>query len=575
MQSENDFLISVSQEISRRRFTAYFSSIGLAASLLPGILWAKMQEANPPKITPELLANAEQLAGLSFTDEERKLMVDDLNDNLGDYDKIHAVPLPNSVPPAIHFNPVLPGMSFSKEQKPIRYSESKAVTAPSTLEEVAFWPITRLAQLIRDRQVKSVDLTTMYLARLKKYDSKLHCVTALTEERALEQAERADVEIAAGRYLGPLHGIPWGAKDLLAVRGYPTTWGSTPYRDQQFDHDAAVVQRLDAAGAVLIAKLTLGELAWGDVWYGGKTRNPWNVEQGASGSSAGPGAATAAGLVGFSIGTETWGSIVSPSTRCGVTGLRPTYGRVSRYGAMALSWSMDKIGPMCRSVEDCAIVFNAIHGLDPKDNTLVDLPFNWDVSRSLSGLRVGYYKSAFDARRENKSEKTNDDASLETLRILGVTLIPIELQKTYPVEALSFILNTEASAAFDELTRSNRDDLMARQERNAWPNAFRFARFTPAVEYIQANRIRTLIMQEMAKLFETVDVYLTPSSGNDSLLTTNLTGHPTVVLPNGFDEKGSPTSVSFVGNLFAEAETLLIARAYQEATGFHLKHPAL
>lgn len=575
MQSENDFLISVSQEISRRRFTAYFSSIGLAASLLPGILWAKMQDANRPKITPELLAGAEKLAGLSFTDEERKLMVDDLNANLGDYEKVHAVPLPNSVPPAIHFNPVLPGMSFSKEQKPIRYSESKAVTAPSTLEEVAFWPITRLAQLIRDRQVKSVDLTTMYLARLKKYDSKLHCVTALTEERALEQAERADVEIAAGRYLGPLHGIPWGAKDLLAVRGYPTTWGSTPYRDQQFDHDAAVVQRLDAAGAVLIAKLTLGELAWGDVWYGGKTRNPWNVEQGASGSSAGPGAATAAGLVGFSIGTETWGSIVSPSTRCGVTGLRPTYGRVSRYGAMALSWSMDKIGPMCRSVEDCAIVFNAIHGLDPKDNTLVDLPFNWDVSRSLSGLRVGYYKSAFDARRENKSEKTNDDASLETLRILGVTLIPIELQKTYPVEALSFILNTEASAAFDELTRSNRDDLMARQERNAWPNAFRFARFTPAVEYIQANRIRTLIMQEMAKLFETVDVYLTPSSGNDSLLTTNLTGHPTVVLPNGFDEKGSPTSVSFVGNLFAEAETLLIARAYQEATGFHLKHPAL
>lgn len=575
MQSGTDVLAFLSQELTRRRFTAYFSGIGLAASLLPGVLWAKMQDARRPKVTPELLEEAEKIAGISFTDEERKLMVDDLNDNLAAYGEIHAVPLPNSVPPAIHFNPILPGMSFSVKMKPVQYSQQRTEDAPSNLEEVAFWPVTRLAQLVRTGQVKSVVLTALYLSRLRKHDSKLLCVTTFTEERAMEQAKQADGEIAAGRYRGPLHGIPWGAKDLLAVKGYPTTWGTAPYKDQRFDHDAAVVQRLDAAGAVLIAKLTMGELAWGDVWYGGKTRNPWNLEQGASGSSAGPGSATAAGLVGFSIGTETWGSIVSPSTRCGVTGLRPTYGRVSRYGAMALSWSMDKIGPMCRSVEDCAIVFNAIHGLDPKDNTLVDLPFNWDATQSLAGLRVGYYKSAFDSQRENKAEKSNNDGSLETLRQLGVTLIPVELQTIYPVDALSFILNTEASAAFDELTRSNRDDLMARQEGNAWPNAFRQARFIPAVEYLQANRIRTLIMQEMATLFETVDVYLTPSSGNASLLTTNLTGHPTVVLPNGFDENGSPTSVSFVGNLFAEAETLLVARAYQEATDFHLKHPVL
>jgi len=567
MSNDSKWIDLLGHEISRRSFTAYFSGVGLAVSLLPGVLWDKMQEAKTQKITPEMLSDAERIAGLSFTDDERQLMLEDLNKRLGDYEKMQTVPIDNSVPPAIQFNPILPGMTFSTQRKPARFSKPPDVRAPVNLEEAAFWPVTHLSQLIRSRQITSAALTQMYLSRLKKYDPILLCVTSLTEERAMEQARRADAEIAAGRYRGPLHGIPWGAKDLLATRGYRTTWGSVAYKDQVIDMDAAVVQRLEAAGAVLVAKLTMGELAWGDVWYGGTTRNPWNIEQGSSGSSAGPGSATAAGLVGF--------SIVSPCNRCGVTGLRPTYGRVSRHGAMALSWSMDKIGPMSRSVEDCAIVFNAICGPDGKDGTVVDLPFNWDAGRDVTTLRVGYIKSAFEADRENKTAKANDEASLEVLRRLDIKPVPVELPSAYLVEAISFILNTEAAAAFADLATSNRDDLMVRQERNAWPNVFRFARFTPAVEYLQANRIRTLIMQEMAKLFETIDVYITPSLVGNGLLLTNLTGHPCVVVPNGFDDKRAPTSLSFVGNLYAEAETLLLARVFQQATDFHLKHPAL
>lgn len=390
----------------------------------------------------------------------------------------------------------------------------------------------------------------------------------------MKQAKRADEELSAGQYRGPLHGIPWGAKDLLATKGYKTTWGAMPYKDQVIDKNATVVERLEEAGAVLLAKLTMGALAWGDVWFGGKTKNPWNLEEGSSGSSAGPGAATAAGLVGFSIGTETWGSIVSPSTRCGVTGLRPTFGRVSRYGAMALSWSMDKIGPMCRSVEDCALVFQAIHGPDGKDSSVADLPFNWDPDLDIAKLRMGYVKSAFEEDREIKEWKANDEATLETLRSLGVNLIPIELPD-YPIDVMSFILSAEAAAAFDELTRGNRDELLVRQIKKAWPNVFRQARMIPAVEYIQANRVRTLVMEAMAELMSKIDVYVVPSFVGSNLLMTNLTGHPAVVLPNGFTEKGTPTSISFVGKLYGEAETLAVAKAYQGATDFHLKHPLL
>ena len=501
-------------------------------------------------------------------------MLEGINNYLETYRKLRMVALDNSVAPALRFDPVPAGMEFEKQRRPMRISQSRELEVPSDLEELAFWPVTDLAGLIKSRRVSSVELTNMYLARLKRYDPKLQCVITLTEDLAQEQARRADEEIAAGRYRGPLHGIPWGAKDLLAVKGYKTTWGAMPYKDQVIDLDATVVGRLQEAGAVLIAKLTLGALAWGDVWFGGKTRSPWNPEEGSSGSSAGPAAATAAGLVGFSIGSETWGSIVSPSTICGVTGLRPTFGRVSRYGAMALSWSMDKIGPICRTVEDCAVVLDAIYGPDDKDVTVVDLPFNWDASGDAKTLKVGYLKSDFEKEREDAQWKANDQATLEVLRGMGFNLIPIELPD-YPIEAMSLILNVEAAAAFDELTRSNRDDLMVRQIQNAWPNRFREARMVPAVEYIQANRLRTLVMKAIQERLAGIDVYVSPSWEGQNSLLTNLTGHPAVVVPNGLRKEGTPSSITFIGRLYGEDKLLTFARAYQDATSFHQRHPAL
>ncbi|MHC4596726.1 MAG: amidase, partial [Planctomycetota bacterium] len=533
-------------QLARRSFLGYFSGLGLSATVLPGVLWAKMQAEEVTEVTKEMLQAAEQIAGLQFDDRERDLMVEGLNKHLQRYEKMREVPLDNSVAPAVQFNPVVLGTTFEKKQLPIKASKPPKAKRPSDIEELSFWTITNLAGLIKSRKVSSLELTNMYLGRLKKYDGKLRCVITLTEELARQQARRADKEIAAGRYRGPLHGIPWGAKDLLAVKGYKTTWGAMPYKDQVIDTDATVVRRLEKAGAVLVGKLTLGALAWGDVWFAGKTRNPWNTEKGSSGSSAGPAAATAAGLVGFSIGSETHGSIVSPCTVCGVTGLRPTFGRVSRYGAMALSWTMDKIGPMCRSVEDCALVFNAIYGPDGKDNTVVDLPFNWDAGRGIKDLKVGYIKSAFEQDRDDKEFKAKDKATLEVLRHLGADLKPIELPD-YPVDAMAFILSVEAAAAFDELTRSGRDALLVRQIKNAWPNRFREARLVPAVEYIQANRLRTLVIKAMHELMSEVDVYVAPSWVGNNLLLTNLTGHPSVVLPNGFNKKQEPTSISFVG----------------------------
>jgi len=441
---------------------------------------------------------------------------------------------------------------------------------PENIEDLAFAPVTVLAQLIRTRQLTSLELTRMYINRLKKYDPQLKCVITLTEDIALAQAARADREIAAGTYRGPLHGIPYGIKDLLAVKGTKTTWGAEPYKNQIIDRDAVVVKRLEEAGAVLTVKLTLGALAWGDVWYGGQTKNPWNTKQGSSGSSAGPASATSAGLIGFSIGTETWGSIVSPSTQCGVTGLRPGYGRVSRYGAMALSWTMDKIGPICRSVEDCAIVFNAVYGPDGKDFTLYDRDFVWNRDLDVKTLRIGYLKKDFEADYPNKER---DNAVLETFRKMGVTLIPLELPQ-FPINALAFILNAEAGAAFNQLTRSGEDDKMVRQERYAWPNVFRHARLIPAVEYIRANRYRTQIMQQMAVLMKNIDVYIAPSF-SDNLLLTNLTGHPAVVVPNGFDKDGGPTSITFISNMLGEAKALAAAMAYQNTSAHHLKHPKL
>jgi Asp-tRNA(Asn)/Glu-tRNA(Gln) amidotransferase A subunit family amidase len=523
------------------------------------------------KVTSRDIESAGKIAGLQFTGKERRLMLENLRRNLRSYEQMRKIKLENHIPPSIQFNPVLPGMSLDGSSASLSISVNPEIQVPENFEDLAFYPVTSLAQLIQLRKITSVQLTNLYLDRLKKYGPQLECIISLTEELALKQAKKADQEIGAGRYRGPLHGIPWGAKDLLATKGIRTTWGATPYKDQIIDEDATVVKRLEEAGAVLVAKLTMGALAMGDVWYGGKTKNPWNLEQGSSGSSAGSAAATSAGLVAFAIGTETLGSIVSPSTRCGVTGLRPSYGRVSRYGAMALSWSMDKIGPICRTVEDCALVFHAIYGPDGKDLTVVNAPFGWDPSSDLQNIRIGYLKKAFEQKSKTKK---NDQATLEALRSLGIELIPFELPE-FPARAISFVLSAEAAAAFDELTRSGKDDLLVRQGQGAWPNTFRQARFIPAVEYIQANRLRTLLMQKMAEQMEEIDVFVTPSHGRNSLLITNLTGHPTVVVPNGFDDKGSPTSVCFIGDLFEEAKALRVAKAYQDATDFHLQHPSL
>jgi Asp-tRNA(Asn)/Glu-tRNA(Gln) amidotransferase A subunit family amidase len=457
-------------------------------------------------------------------------------------------------------------------------------SVPSNLEGLAFLPVTELSDLVRRRKVTSLELTEMYLNRLKRYDPVLRCVITLTEDRALAQARAADAEIARGKYRGPLHGIPWGAKDLLAVRGYKTTWGAGPYKDQVIDEDATVVQRLDAAGAVLVAKLTLGELAQGDVWYGGTTKNPWKVDQGSSGSSAGPASATAAGLIGFGIGSETLGSISSPSTRCGVTGLRPTYGRVPKTGAMALSWSMDKLGPLCRSVEDCALVLDAIHGPDGKDSMAIAASFNWDASLRPSRLRVGYVKAAFDLpvldpkdeKRTLHATKKFDDRALDVLKKMGVNLIPVDLPDL-PYDAMRIILTAEAAAAFDDMTRSDRDNLMVQQGRFDWPNTFRTARFIPAVDYVNANRVRSTAMRAWDELMQKVDVIVTPTGAANlsQLVATNLTGHPAVILPNGFRDDGTTVSLTFLGGLFEEAKLLAVANAYQQATGFHLAHPTI
>lgn len=526
---------------------------------------------SPEPIMRTDVAAAQKLIGLQFSEAKLDSMLEGLNEQRDNYVHLRNVTLKNSVPPALLFNPIPPGMAPSGKKNALRMSKLPHVPTPTNIEDVAYYSVGQLAQLVRSRRVSSEQLTRMYLERLKKYGPKLECVITLTEELALEQARQADREIAAGRYRGPLHGIPYGAKDLFTTKKIRTTWGSVPFKDQVIDEDATVITRLREAGTVLVAKLTMGELAWGDVWFGGKTRNPWNYEQGSSGSSAGSAAATAAGLVGFSLGTETYGSIVSPSTRCGTTGLRPTYGRVSRTGAMALSWSMDKIGPICRTVEDCALVFDAIYGPDGQDQTLYDFPFNYTPDLDLAKLRIGYLKADFDSARE---EKSLNDSALAKLRSLGATLTPVELP-AYPIDDMGIILSAEAGAAFDELTRNGSDDLLVRQIKNAWPNVFRLSRFIPAVEYIQANRIRSLLVQDMARLMAGVDVIVAPPFvGNNSLLT-NLTGQPCVVVPIGFTEKGEPRSIVFLGRLFDEATLLAVAKKFQDATEHHLRHPNL
>jgi Asp-tRNA(Asn)/Glu-tRNA(Gln) amidotransferase A subunit family amidase len=608
--------------LNRRTFLAVCSQAGLATTVLPGVLWAMAAEKT--KITREMIDEAALVADVPIADEYKDMMLESLNEFSEGFDAIHNLHIPNQVAPAISFDPVLPGMKLESERRPMKISAAPSVAgrAPANLEEVAFFSLRELAELVRTKRVSSAALTGMYLERLKRYDPLLKFVITLTEDRAHAKAAEADREIAAGKYRGPLHGIPWGAKDLLAVKGYRTTWGAGGFESQTIDSDATVVERLDAAGAVLVAKLTLGALAQGDKWFGGMTRNPWNPKQGSSGSSAGAASATSAGCVGFAVGSETLGSIASPSTRCGTTGLRPSFGLVPRTGAMALSWTMDKLGPICRAVEDCALVLSAIYGPDGKDRAARDAAFNWDASLDWRKLRVGYLKTAFELqppppeppkeekelsaeeRKKREEEKANrelararqvyekqfNDAALAKLGSMGVSLIPLELPK-YPYDAMRTILLAEAAAAFDELTRSGRDKLLTQQGKNDWPNTFRSARFIPAVEYIQANRARTLAMEAMAKLFDQVDVIVAPTFSTQ-IVVTNLTGHPALILPNGFrgDDApkpqvregelqpggpGTPVSLTFLGQLYGEARLLALAKAYQDATGFHLKHPQL
>lgn len=570
-------------EMDRRKFAAYFAGIGLGSTLLPGILWA--QAAKGVEITTATIAAAEELAGLKFDDAEREMMVDGLKQQEVRIEALHKIELPNSVPPAIVFDPLPAGTLPPREKKaPFVRTATKTVTLPAADDEIAFLPVTALSDLIRRGKLKPSRLTDIYLTRLKTYDPVLRCVITLTEDRARAQAAQADKEIASGKYRGPLHGIPWGAKDLLAVKGYKTTWGAGPYKDQVIDEDATVVQRLDAAGAILLAKLTLGELAQGDMWFGGRTRNPWKVDSGSSGSSAGPASATAAGLVGFSIGSETLGSISSPSTVCGTTGLRPTYGRVPKTGAMALSWTMDKLGPICRSVEDCALVLDAIHGPDGKDKSAIAASFNYDATLPMRKLRIGYFKSAFelpvtdpkDEKRTLHPTKQFDDRALEVLKRLGIDLIPVELPDI-PYDPMRIILTAEAAAAFDDLTRSNRDAELVQQTKSDWANTFRQARFIPAVDYVNANRVRSTAIDAWDKLMKTVDVIVTPTNAANlpQLVATNLTGHPAVILPNGFRPDETPVSLTFLGGLFQEEKLLAVANAYQRATGFHLVHPAI
>ena len=544
-------------------------------------------------ITRETVNCAETITGLDFHSAEEEAIARSLNGNLSTYQQLRQIDIPHDTEVALTFRPYLPGKKPAGPATPgrvVRYTKPAAATLkrPANLEDVAFWPVTKLSALIERRLVTSTELTQMYLARLERYQPLLNFAVTITKDIALQQAAEADKAIAAGRYKGPLHGIPWGAKDLFATKGIATTWGAEPYINQVPDYDATIVERLRDAGAVLVAKLTMGALAQGDQWFGGRTRNPWNPEAGSSGSSAGPGSATAAGCVGFSIGTETRGSIISPSTVNGVVGLRPTYGRVSRYGAMELSWTMDKVGPMCRTVEDCVLVFNAIYGPDKRDESVVDAAFNWNPAAPLSGYRIGYVRSDFEAQpagrggggggRGGANAAQQQAAAAERLKNmqqvltemqkLGAKLEPVELPD-YPANALSFVLSVESAAAFDDLLRSRGTDTMSN---SSWPATFRANRFVPAVEYIRAQRIRTLLMREWDTFMSQYDAFI--SSNNAGLAATNLTGHPAIAVKCGF-VNNLPQTLMVTGRLYDEAAICRIAMAYEQATEWTDRHPTL
>jgi Asp-tRNA(Asn)/Glu-tRNA(Gln) amidotransferase A subunit family amidase len=522
-------------------------------------------------ITPGIISAGETLIGLDFTTAERDSMVQNLTNHRNSFERMRQQKLGNSTSPALYFNPLPHGFVPDQVQKPYDWRLPKEVGLPVKDHDIAFLPVSDLAVLIKNKKISSERLTRIYLDRIKNHADTLQCLITLLEEEAIASAKAMDAEIALGKYRGPLHGIPYGIKDLLAVKGTKTTWGAMPYKDQVIDETATVVEKLEEAGAVLVGKFTLGALAMGDVWYGGVTKNPWNLEQGSSGSSAGSASAVSAALVPFAIGTETLGSIVSPSTRNGVTGLRPTFGRVSRHGAMALSWSMDKIGPISRSTLDNAMVLSVISGFDPKDKSTIAATFNYNAQKSYKDLKVGYFEPFFEGERATEQDKR----VLEELKSMGVELHPMELKTSVDVPSMLISLYVEGAAAFDEMTRIDSDDLLVAQHRNAWPNLFRSSRFIPAVEYLQANRFRSILIEEIHALFSEYDVIVTPSYGGNQLQVTNLTGHPALCMPNGFNEKGNPVSITFLANLFEEEKLIMLGRAYQEHTDWQNKRPPL
>lgn len=509
--------------------------------------------------------------GMEFSNQKIRTLYPYLLRNRRGYDSLRAYNLDYQTFPALLFDPHPSQFEFPKDTGRSQFILPDSVKMPKDLEQIAFFTIPELAYLLRKQKITSVELTQMYLNRIRKHDSILHAVITLTEDLALKQAKKADVEIQQGKFRSLLHGIPYGVKDLIAVEGYPTTWGAVPYQTQQLDHTATLVQKLEKAGAVLIAKLSSGALARGDVWFAHQTRNPWDTLQGASGSSAGSGSGTAAGLVGFSIGTETLGSITSPSTRNGISGLRPTYGRVSRNGVMSLSWSMDKVGPMCRSAEGCAIIFDIISGKDSLDQTTSSLPFVYTENKHISELKVGYLKDLVDADTTQSGDQLR--RAIEIIQAEGIELLPLSLPDSFPFAAFDIILRSEAGAFFEELIRSEDIDKMVQQDERSRANSLRQSRFIPAVEYLQANRFRRILIEDMHKVMKDIDVLISPTFGGRQLMITNLTGHPVVCVPTGLDALNHPTSISFLGNLYDEATILFFAKRFQQLTDHHKKYP--
>lgn len=546
--------------------------IFIAFILMMGPFFLSAQDSSLKK--SDLIASS-KIFDVQFSQKEIDTLYSDVKDNLLNYKAMHQLSLNNNTPLSLWQTAVLPNMKLNKKQNPIPWKMPVTVL-PKNLDDLAFYSIDQLAYLIKHKLISSTKLTAFFIERIKKWGDTLQCVISIQEDIAYQQAQKADEEIAMGKYRGLLHGIPYGLKDLFAIKGTKTTWGAAPYENQVIDQDAFVYTQLKEAGAILVAKFTLGALAMGDYWYGGRTKNPWNLKMGSSGSSAGSTSATVAGLVPFAIGTETWGSIISPSTTCGATGLRPTFGSVSRSGAMALSYSLDKVGPICRSASDAAIVFNYLHGTDGRDLSAINMPFNYVPQKSIKQLKIAYAKNYFD---KIKDTSRNEWKVLEAFKKMGVTLIPINFPDSgvYQFNIMDVVIGAECAAQFDELTRNNIDDALTRQTKNDWPNQFRTARFVPAVEYINAQRHRFLLMQKVNEVVEQFDAIICPSrgDGNQSAIT-NLTGHPVVCVPTGFDKKNNlPTGISFVGKLFNEGTLLNIADAYQKATPWDETHPDL